>query len=335
VGEVEALEDGLEDLVVEDESGGDPVGGLGGLFLGGEVEDAGVVLVVGLEAEGVNEVVVDVGLLGEVQEPLVGLEAAVFGHAQEDDAVNGALDGGVEVVGGEGGVAQGEVAGEAFAPSLDLAEELGVHLGGAALALGGGVLVEGAGPDGVAGEDVPQLAPAVGVLVAGEVEGARGGGFVAGAGPGGAVVDGELLEVREDGDGDLAAPPVAAELEGGGGVGGEVDAAFLGLDVELGRGADAEGVVGGALLALDVEAVLRDDLAVLRGDEGGVAQVPAEGLEEGVNEGLTDVGLLGARPAVGVAVLGEELANLRGLVAALFKSLSHAAPPLSVRGPRD
>ncbi len=184
----------------------------------------------------------------------VGLDAAVLADAQEDDAVDGHLDGVVQVALAESGVAQGDVVRQQVAPALDLGQEGVVHLGGAALACGGfGVLVEGAFEDGLVGEDGGNLVPLGGILAVGEQHDAPGGGFVGLVGLDAAVVDGELLEIGQDGEGQLGGPGVAAELVGGGDLVLEVDGGLLGFDEELARAADAEGVIGGLGGAADLD----------------------------------------------------------------------------------
>ena len=58
------------------------------------------------------------------------LQSAVFGHAQEDDPVDGELDGGVQVFDGKSGISKGKVMGESFPPAFDFFEELFVDRGG-------------------------------------------------------------------------------------------------------------------------------------------------------------------------------------------------------------
>ena len=72
--------------------------------------------------------------LTSAQQRAVRLDAAVLADAQEDDAVDGLLDGEVELALAQGRVAQREVARQQVAPALDLGQERVVHLGGAALA---------------------------------------------------------------------------------------------------------------------------------------------------------------------------------------------------------
>ena len=75
-----------------------------------------------------------------------------------------------------------------------------------------------------------------------------------------AVVDGELLEIGEDGDGELGAPGVPAELVGGVDVVADADGGLLGFDEEDPSAAEAEAVVRGAGGALHVQGILVDDL---------------------------------------------------------------------------
>ena len=115
----------------------------------------------------------------------------------------------------------------------------------------------------------------------------------------------ELLEVGEDADRKRGAPGVAAELEGGGDILLDVDRRLLRLDEEPPLGADAEAVVGGLDLSLDLEPVLLHHLAVRFVQAGGVPHVPAEELEERVEEVVAERGLLVASGAVVVEILVE------------------------------
>ena len=227
VGVVEVFEDVFEGFVVDGEGVGEGVGGVGAVFFGLEVEEAGVVAFVGAVVEG-EESFIDVGAVEEGLELGVGFDGAVFADAEEDEAVDGALDGEVEPAVGEVGVAEGEVAGEGVAPGFDFGEEGGIDFGGAFFLFGGlGVFVEGTLEDGFFGEDVGDFGPAVGVFGVFEVLDAGGGGFVVFVGFGAGVVNGEFFEVGEDGEGQFGRPGVAAELEGGGDVGFEVDGGFF------------------------------------------------------------------------------------------------------------
>ncbi len=114
------------------------------------MEQAGVVFLIGLEAHAAHETVVDVGLPAELEQLPVRFQSAILGHAQENEPVNDPLHGGIEVVGRQSAVAQGEIARQHIAPALDILQKLAVNLGGAALAFGSGVLVERSRPDGFA-----------------------------------------------------------------------------------------------------------------------------------------------------------------------------------------
>jgi len=212
IGVVKVLDNVLENFVVDGEGGSEFVGRVGSVFFPVEVEEAGIVAFVGTVVEGeqplINTLAVQEGLeLG------VGFDAAIFGDAEEDKPVDGALDGKIELAVGEGGIAEGEVAGQGVAPGFDLGEEGGIDLGGAFLAFGGFyVFVEGAFEDGVARKDRCDVVPAFAVLVVGEVEGAGGGGFVGFYGFDAGVIDGEFLEVGKDGERQFGAPGVASEL---------------------------------------------------------------------------------------------------------------------------
>jgi hypothetical protein len=61
----------------------------------------------------------------------------------------------------------------------------------------------------------------------------------------------------------------------------------------------------------------------LRGDRGIVADVPAQGLKEGVYQGLADVGFLHAWGAKRFAVLGVVVAQAGNFTPALLKGPAH------------
>ncbi len=310
IGVVEAFDDVLEDGVIDVQAGREFVGCVGALLFLLEVEQAGVVAIVGAAKDG-QQTVVDLGAVDLAAELGVGLDAAILAHAQEDQAVDGLADGVVQITDRQAGVSQGDVAGQQFAPAFDLLEELGVDLGGAAFAAAGlGILVEGALEDGLLGEDVADFAPAVGVLIEGEVLDAGGGGLVGGTGADATVVNGELFEVGDDRQGQLGAPGIAAKLIGGAGVVLDGDRGLLGLDEELADAADAKAVVRGLGRAADLDGVFVDDVLVGFGVACLVVDVSAECVEERVDELAADLGFVVGLLLVGLGVLGEALDEL-------------------------
>src|SRR3990167_2785081 len=104
--------------------------------------------------------------------------------------------------------------------------------------------------------------------------------LVARSGPRSAIVNGQFLEVGQNGQGDLGAPSVAAKLVGRGRVRADVDAAFLSLGEKFRQGTDSEGVIGSLLLAFHVQAVLGNYFTILGGVPLPVAHVPAQGFKE-------------------------------------------------------
>ena len=121
------------------------------------------------------------------------------------------------------------------------------------------------------------------------------------------VVDGEFLEVGEDGEGEFGGPGVAAELEGGGGFVFDVDGGFFGLDEEFAGAADAEAVVGGAGGVFGAEGVLVDDVLVGFGISGAIGDIPAEGFEEGIEELLAELGFIVYGGVVGFFVFAKAM----------------------------
>ncbi len=153
---------------------------------------------------------------------------------------------------------------------------------GAAFFLGRfGELIERAFEDRLAGEDAGDFVPARNVLGVVQEQDASFGGFVVLVRLFAAIVDGEFLEVGEDGERQLCRPGVAAELEGGADVGLDIDGGFLCFDEEFARAADAEAVVGGAGRFFDDERVFVDHVAVGFGVALAVGHVPAKASKKG------------------------------------------------------
>ena len=246
VGVVEVAEDVFERFVVDEQAGGQAVGEVGLVFFCTEVEQSGVVTLVGALKE-LDQVGVNVRGFGDLAQLFGRLDAAIFGDAQEDDPVDGHLDGVVQLALVELRVAQGDIARQQFAPAFDFRQEGIIDFGSAALAGNGfGVTVEGALQDGVARKNGGELIPFIQVLLEGQHHQAAGGGLVGAIGFGAAVEDGELFEVGQDRERQLGRPGVAAQLEGRADVVFDVDRRFLGFDEEFTRTADAKAIVRGA-----------------------------------------------------------------------------------------
>jgi len=128
-----------------------------------------------------------------------------------------------------------------------------------------------------------------------------------------AVVHGELLEIAEDAEGELGSPAIAAELEGGAGVVLDIYGGALGFEKEFACAADAEAVVGGFGGLTDFDGVFVDDVLVGFGVAVLVVNVPAERLEEGVEEFAAELGFIVVGRAVGVAVAVEPLDQFKDL----------------------
>ena len=254
-------------------------------------------------------------------EGAAGVDVAVFADAQEKEPVEDALDGFVEAGAFEevgAVVAADEVGGQAAAGFVEEVEEIGVD-GAGALGLeepllpgfglglgfpgqGGDEALDGAGGDGVAGEEVPHGPRVLGVFK--EVPGRPLAGLhVVGAGLAADEVDLDFLEVGEDGEDEALVPGVALGLEGIAlvqGFGG-----FLGLADEPVLPVGAEEVIGALLAAGDLGAALDFDFAVLGNVAQLVLDVPAEGTEEGIEEFLPDAGFVVGRALVLLEVLFE------------------------------
>jgi len=319
LGVVQSGQDGLEHLVVNGQRFGQGVGP--------EVKEPRVVFFVGLAVE-VAQAGVDVGGAGEGQEAGVVLNAPVLAHAQKDDAVNGALHGEVQLVNRQSRVAQGDVAGQHLAPALDLLQELGVHLAGAALALGIlHVAVEGTLEHRLLGKHAVDVVEAVKILVEGEVHDAPYPSLVIGFGTLAAVVDRELLKVGEDAQGQFGAPGVAPQLVGRAYVAFDRDRGLLGLQEELAHPADAEAIVGRTGRPTDLDGVLVDHVLVLLGVALHIAHVPTEDFKERVNELDAHMGFFVVAALVDVQVAGEAFYQPFDLDFGVSVGHGHSASP--------
>ena len=105
LGVVEAADDVLEGLVVDRQPGREFVGRSARSFSGLEMKEAGVVAIVGLVEE-IPQPLVDVLPFSSAWKLAVRLDAAIFADAQEDNAVDGELDGVIQLAVAELGIAQ-------------------------------------------------------------------------------------------------------------------------------------------------------------------------------------------------------------------------------------
>src|SRR5450830_456754 len=212
---VDAADDVLDDVVVDRQVRRQRVLG--------EVEESTVVPCVGLGKE-LQQARVLVSAVEQRVECAIDIDATVLGDAQEHDAVNRLLDGEVELMEGQVAVAQRDVARQLLAPLVDEVQELLVDFTGAPLAARVlHVLVEGAVQDGFAREGTGEERPLLGIVLKGEVLDTRHGGTVIRAGLDARVIDGEFLEVGQDGQRQFGRVGVAAQLIGGTGVVAQID----------------------------------------------------------------------------------------------------------------
>lgn len=163
-------------------------------------------------------------------------------------------------------------------------------------------LLDAAGGDGIAGEEIPDFFGGGGEVF--EVEFFVETDF--------RIVDMrlaaddeefEFLEVGEDGEGEFFVPCVAFGLEGMAGV--EFFGGFFGFADEAVTGVDAEEVVGAFLAASDLGAGFDFDFALRLDEAGFVGDVPAEGGEKGIEEVVAELGF----DVAGRFMLGEVVAE--------------------------
>src|SRR5215211_3811536 len=149
-----------------------------------------------------------------------------------------------------------------------------------------GVLLQRAGEHRCAGEEGGDLCPHLlfCVAVIGKELRARRRGAVLLLRLEAAVVDGELLEVRQNRERQPRRPGVAPELDRRGHVARDVNRGLLRLQEEAALSPGVEAVVRGFRPAPDLHPVLVDDLPVGLGEALSVLHVPAEKAEERVDE---------------------------------------------------
>ena len=184
-------------------------------------------------------------------------------------------------------------------------KKFGIDRGGAALAIGDGILVEGAFEDRVLGKNGCDLVPSGQVVPIGQVENASGAGFIRQVRASPAIVDGELFEIRQDRQREFGRPGIAAKLIGGTEFVFQIDGGFLGFEEKFPGAADAETVVRGFGIAADLDGIFVDDIFVRLGVTLLIGDIPAERLEERIEKLPAQLGFVVTLALVGLAVLLE------------------------------
>ena len=118
-----------------------------------------------------------------------------------------------------------------------------------------------------------------------------------------AVVNREGFKISQNAQGQLGAPAIAPQLVGRVDVFGNIDRGLFGFQEKLARPADAEAVIRGLGDAADLDGVLVDDVLVGFGIAVFVGDVPAQGLEKGVDELPAHLGFVVGAFFVGVQVV--------------------------------
>jgi hypothetical protein len=150
-------------------------------------------------AEELIEPTIGVFAIEQCLQSPIHLDTAVLADAQENNAVDRALNREVEIALRELRIAHGQIAREIGPPLFDLTEKGVVHLGSAALGLGRfGKLIEGAFEDRVAGKDFGNVIPTRDVFVEVEIKHTRDGSFVVESRLDAAIVNGEFFEIGQD-----------------------------------------------------------------------------------------------------------------------------------------
>ena len=190
-------------MIVECEIEGEVIGrlgaiGVGLLACGGEVKDAGVVAIIRI-TEYFAKPCIDVLAIRNAEQPVGWFDAAILADSKEKDAVDGSLDGEVEVFDGEVGIELVKFFGEGLAPGFDIVKKRFIErlrcLGSLLLS----ELVEGAAQNRFAREDGSDFVPALRVLLIIEIENDAGDFFGLAIWLEARVEDEEVAEVRENG----------------------------------------------------------------------------------------------------------------------------------------
>ena len=221
------------------------------------------------------------------------LNPPVLAYPEEDYAVDRRLNGIVEIPGVKLRISQGDISGQDLPPAGDLLQEGGIHLGRASLApFIPGIFIKRAFEDGVLGEYGRNLIPLLQIIPASQIEYPPFGGHILLVRLHSAVVDRELLEVGEDGQGQLCRPGISSQLEGRVNVLSDVHRGLLGLQKELALAANAKRVVRSPGGAAHLDGVLMDHILVGLGKPLLVIDIPAQGLEERIDKLSSNLGLI-------------------------------------------
>jgi hypothetical protein len=225
--------------------------------------------------------------------PAVLLDTPIFADTEEDDPVDGALDGEVEISGGEVWVSEGDVSSEHIPPAFDLLEKSGIDFGCSSLTLARfDVLIEGAFEHRILGEYGGDLIPAVDVLFVGEIHGTRLRRSVRLHRLDTTIINCQLLKIGKDAQGKFGRPGIPSELEGWADIVFEVDRGFLGFDEELAGPPYTETIVWGLGRSTHLYGVFVDYVFVSLCIAFFVIHIPSKSFEKGIDELTPELGLV-------------------------------------------
>ena len=120
------MEQIAENLVVHVEIEGDLVGRLMAAFFRAEIKKPGVEFGVGV-LENLAKSAIDARSVREAKKPAVELDPSIFADPEEDDPVDDALDGEVELALAEAGIAHGDISGQLVPPTFDGRQNIVIH----------------------------------------------------------------------------------------------------------------------------------------------------------------------------------------------------------------
>ncbi|MDP8215106.1 MAG: hypothetical protein RAO92_04335 [Candidatus Euphemobacter frigidus] len=222
----------------------------------------------------------------------IGFNSPIFADAEEDNPVDRSLDGKVDFLYSQGRISQSNIPRQERSPVLNLLEKFHVDFLGGSLPFGFDVFIKEPFENRLLGEDGGDLFPPVQVFFISKIDNPSIARFIPEVRADAAVIDGKLFKVGEDREGEPGGPGIAAELVGGADLPFYINGGFLGFDKELASSPDPKTIIGGLGDATDFDGVFGDDVLVSLGVALLIVDVPAQGLEERIDELGANVGFL-------------------------------------------
>jgi len=236
---------------------------------------------------------VDLGAVSESHEQTVLFDAPVFADAEKDNTVDGTLYGEVQFTLCKAGIPEGDISGKYFAPSLNFFEEGSVNFGGSPLYPAGfNIFIKRTFKNRFTREDRGDFIPAFDIFIISKVKGTCPGRLVGLDWFNPAVIDGEFLKIRQDTERQLGRPCVTAKLVCGIDLFPDINGGFLRFQKEFACSADTEAVIRGLCGAAYFNGIFMYYVLICLSIALFVIDIPTEGMEEGVDKFLSNLGLV-------------------------------------------